>query len=134
MDAQALADAEDPQAAFFGFLAHVVEEGAAKRDLMVAVMGAGVEFEEAAAAVKEGLHEAIGVLLQRAQAVGAVRPDVTPTAVLSLVGATCQATAHAGAAPACDLLTIVCDGLRAQGGGAIGLTQARSGRRPILAA
>jgi AcrR family transcriptional regulator len=115
-DAKALADADDPAGAFFGFLSHVVEEGVAKRDLMVAVMGAGVEFEEAAAPVKEGLHEAIGALLQRAQAVGAVRPDVTPTAVLSLIGATCQATAHTDAAPACDLLTIVCDGLRVQGG------------------
>ena len=50
VDAQALADADDPAGAFFGFLAHVVEEGAAKRDLMVAVMGAGVEFEEASTA------------------------------------------------------------------------------------
>ena len=116
LDACALADAEDPADAFFGFLTHVVEEGVVKRDLMVAVMGAGVEFEEAAVEVKDGLRDAIGVLLQRAQDVGAVRPDVTPTAVVSLVGATCQATAHAGSAPACDLLTIVCDGLRAQGG------------------
>jgi AcrR family transcriptional regulator len=114
LDAQALADAGDPKAAFFDFLEHVVEEGAAKRDLMVAVMGAGLEFEEASVAVKDGLRDAIGVLLERAQAVGAVRSDVTPTAVLSLVGATCQATAHVGAAPACDLLTIVCDGLRVQ--------------------
>ena len=45
LDAQALADAEDPASAFFGFLAHVVAEGAAKRDLLVAVMGAGVAFE-----------------------------------------------------------------------------------------
>ena len=48
LDAQALAEAEDPAAAFFGFLEHIVEEGAAKRDLLVAVMGAGVEFELAA--------------------------------------------------------------------------------------
>ena len=116
VDAQALAHADDPKAAFFDFLEHVVEEGAAKRDLMVAVMGAGLEFEEAAVAVKDGLRDAIGVLLERAQAVGAVRSDVTPLAVLSLVGATCQATAHAGAAPTCDLLTIVCDGLRVQAG------------------
>ena len=80
-------------------------------------MGAGLEFEEASAEVKDGLRDAVGVLLQRAQAVGAVRPDVTPDAVVSLVGATCQATAHAGAAPACDLLTIVCDGLRRAGRG-----------------
>jgi AcrR family transcriptional regulator len=115
VDAQALADAGDPEGAFFDFLAHVVEEGAAKRDLMVAVMGAGVEFEEAAAPVKQGLHEAIGVLLERAQSAGAVRRDVTATAVLSLIGATCQATAHTDDAPVCDLLTIVCDGLRVQG-------------------
>ena len=114
LDAQALADADDPASAFFDFLAHVVEEGAAKRDLMVAVMGAGLEFEESSVAVKDGLRDAVGVLLQRAQQAGAVRSDVTPNAVVSLVGATCQATAHAGAAPACDLLEIVCDGLRAQ--------------------
>jgi AcrR family transcriptional regulator len=114
LDARALADAGDPKKAFFGFLEHVVEQSAAKRDLIVAVMGAGVEFETAAAPVKDGLRDAVGVLLERAQAAGAVRPDVTPNAVLSLVSATCQATAHADAAPACDLLTIVCDGLRTQ--------------------
>ena len=84
---------------------------------LVAVMGAGVEFEASAASVKDGLREAIGVLLRRAQAVVAVRPDVTPDAVVALVGATCQASAHAGVTPACDLLAIVCDGLRPQGVG-----------------
>ena len=44
---------------------------------MVAVMGAGVEFEVAAAEVKEGLRDAVDALLRRAQSVGAVRPDVT---------------------------------------------------------
>jgi AcrR family transcriptional regulator len=115
VDAQAQADAEDPAAAFFGFLAHIVEEGAAKRDLLAAVMGAGVEFELAAAEVKDGLRDAVGVLLQRAQSVGAVRPDVTAATVVSLVGATCQAAAHTDLTPACDLLGIVCDGLRPQG-------------------
>jgi len=114
LDARALADAPDPAGAFFGFLQHVVEQGAAKRDLLVAVMGAGLEFEVAAAEVKDGLREAIGVLLQRAQSVGAVRPDVTAALVMSLVGATCQAAAHADAVPACDLLGVVCDGLRPQ--------------------
>jgi AcrR family transcriptional regulator len=115
-DARALADADDPKGAFFGFLTHFVEEGAAKRDLIVAVMGAGMEHDEFSEAVKGDLNDAIGVLLQRAQAVGAVRPDVQPDAVLALLGATCQASAHSVAAPALDLLNIVCDGLRAQGG------------------
>ncbi len=91
VDARALADAADPAAAFFGFLDHIVEEGAAKRDLLVAVMGAGLAFDLAAAEVKDELREAVGVLLQRAQAVGAVRPDVTAAMVVALVGATCQA-------------------------------------------
>ncbi len=112
-DARALADAKDPAATFFSFLQHIVAQGAAKRDLLVAVMGAGLEFEQSAAEVKEGLHDAIGVLLARAQSVGAVRQDVTTDTVMSLVWGTCQAAAHSDAAPACDLLAIVCDGLRA---------------------
>ena len=79
-------------------------------------MGAGLEFEVTSAEVKDGLREAVGVLLLvRAQAAGAVRPDVTAGMVVSLVGATCQAAAHAVGAPAGDLLAIVCDGLRPQG-------------------
>lgn len=113
-DARAQADAEDPAAAFFGFLEHFVELGVSKRDLIAAVMGAGLDFEEAAASVKEDLREAVGVLLGRAQAVGAVRADVTPAAIVSLVGATCHAAGHTDDAPALDLLGIVCDGLRPQ--------------------
>ena len=115
VDARALADAADPAAAFFGFLAHIVDAGAAKRDLLVAVMGAGLAFDMAAAEVKDELREAVGVLLQRAQAVGAVRPDVTAAMVVALVGATCQAASHSVGTPACDMLAVVCDGLRPQG-------------------
>jgi AcrR family transcriptional regulator len=111
-DAQALAEAKDPAAAFFGFLEHVVEEGAAKRDLLVAVMGAGAEFDLAAAEVKDQLREALETLLRRAQSAGAVRSDVTAPMVMSLVGATCQAAAHASETPASGLLPIICDGLR----------------------
>jgi AcrR family transcriptional regulator len=111
-DARAQADAEDPVAAFFGFLEHFVELGASKRDLIVAVMGAGLDFDEAAAPVKEDLREAVGVLLQRAQDAGAVRADVTPAAVVGLVSATCHAAGYTDEASVMDLLGIVCDGLR----------------------
>jgi AcrR family transcriptional regulator len=116
LDARALAEAKDPAAAFFGFLRHVVEEGAAKRDLIVAVTGVGMEFE-LAADVKEGLRDAMDTLLRRAQSAGAVRPDVTALMVMSLVGATCQAAAQASSAPAGDLLAIICDGLRSPSAG-----------------
>ncbi len=75
-----------------------------------------LEFEVTSAEVKDGLRQAVGLLLERAQAAGAVRPDVTATMVVSLVGATCQAASHTVGAPACDLLAIVCDGLRPQVG------------------
>jgi cytochrome c5 len=93
----------------------MVEMASAKRDLMVAVSGAGPEFEQAVAGVKEDLLAAVEVLLQRAQAVGAARPDVEAAAVLSLTSATCHAAAQAGAVPTSELLTIVCDGLRSSG-------------------
>ncbi len=110
-DARALADAADPDTAFFGFLDHMVGEGAAKRDLVAAVIGAGIEFEESAAEVKAGLREAIGVLLRRAQEAGAVRSDVTAETVMNLVFGTCQVVFHTGG-PACDLLRVIGDGLR----------------------
>ena len=112
-DARAEGDASDPGAAFFGFLDHMAEQASAKRDLIAAVMGAGIEFEEVAGPVKDDLREAVGVLLQRAQAAGAVRADVTADTVLNLVSGTCQAASHTGACPS-DLLGIVCDGLRSQ--------------------
>jgi AcrR family transcriptional regulator len=113
-EARALASADDPSAAFFGFLEHFVSMAGLKRDLIVAVSGAGVEFEKAAADVKEELLGAVEVLLERAQAVGAVRSDVTGEVVLSLTSGTCQAAVHTDA-PTSDLLTIVCDGLRRSG-------------------
>ncbi len=113
-DARGQADALDPGAAFFGFLNHMAEMSSSKRDLIAAVMGAGLEFDEAAADVKEDLREAVGVLLQRAQSAGSVRSDVTADTVLSLVVGTCQAAvSHTDSCPY-DMLDIVCDGLRRQ--------------------
>jgi AcrR family transcriptional regulator len=112
--ARTLADADDPAEAFFGFLEHFVSVGCAKRDLLVAVSGAGVDFEAAVGPIKDELREAIGVLLGRAQVVGAVRPDVTAAVVMTLAGATCQASAHQGNELPAEVLTVVFDGLRAR--------------------
>jgi AcrR family transcriptional regulator len=112
-DARSRMDSDDPGAAFFGFLRHLVEESALKRDLIQALMGAGVEIELAVAPSKRNLEAAVGDLLAVAQRAGAVRDDVSCEVVLSLVGATCMAAdqPHLAALPA-DLLTIICDGLR----------------------
>jgi AcrR family transcriptional regulator len=102
----------DPGAAFFGFLEHVVAESSLKRDLIMALTGAGVELDSGD--FKKDLEAAVGDLLRAAQEAGAVRLDVTPEVVLSLVGATCMAngTGHQKADPL-EMLAIVCDGLRA---------------------
>ena len=112
-DALACVNSEDPGRAFFGFLEDLVEETSSKRDLIQALLGAGVEVEEAVAETKQGLEAAVGELLQVAQRAGAVRSDVTTEVVLSLVGATCMAADRPlKTAMPREMLNIVCDGLR----------------------
>jgi AcrR family transcriptional regulator len=113
-DARTRLGAEDPGAALFGFLAHLVQESTLKRDLIQALLSAGVELEVAAAPSKRNLEAAVGELLEVAQRAGDVRGDVSCEVVLSLVGATCIAAdqPHMAALPA-ELLGIICDGLRA---------------------
>jgi AcrR family transcriptional regulator len=113
-DARARIDSEDPGNGFFDFLVHLVEESALKRDMIQALLGAGVEIEKAVGASKQILEAAVEELLAVAQRHGAVRPDVSSAVVLSLVGGTCLAAADhlpAGPTPG-ELLVIICDGLR----------------------
>jgi AcrR family transcriptional regulator len=113
-DARGRLDADDPGAAFYGFLEHLVGAFASKRDLIAAMSGAGVEFEVVAAEAKQDLQAAVTDLLLAAQSAGAVRGDVTCAVVLSLIGGTCMAAdGHQQDAPPLDLLQIICDGLRA---------------------
>jgi AcrR family transcriptional regulator len=115
-DARARVGCEDAGPAFFGFLEHLVEESTLKRDLIQALLGAGVEIEKAAAESKSNLQAAVEELLAVAQRQGAVRADVSSAVVLSLVGATCVAADHPhGGPPTCELLAIICDGLRPPG-------------------
>jgi AcrR family transcriptional regulator len=115
-DARARIDSADPGAAFFAFLTHLVEESTLKRDLIQALLGAGVEIELAVAGSKANLEEAVGQLLAVAQQAGAVRSDISSAVVLSLVGATCIAAdqhPHTADLPE-GILAIICDGLRPQ--------------------
>lgn len=111
--ARAGATARDAGAAFFGFLAQMVDEGAAKKDFLTALAGAGANLERIAA-VKQRMKRAVAVLLQRAQEAGAVRGDVSAPDVLTLVmGAVGSADRHgAGPAERKRLLAVIFDGLR----------------------
>lgn len=111
--AEELAAAEDPGAALFALVRRVVDEGAAKKDL-VEGLGGG-EFAATvtgeAAATKRRFRKALAALLTRAQAAGAVRQDIDASDVLALVRGVlfdADATARARA----RRLGVLCDGLR----------------------
>ncbi|UQA94250.1 TetR/AcrR family transcriptional regulator [Streptomyces halobius] len=109
-----LADAEDPGGVFFRFLASVVRLAARDKGLCDALEAAGVSGGEAQPGPERDFGEALGVLLARAQAVGAVRKDVALDDVQALlVGCMSLERRRADAAGAPGRMTaLMCEGLR----------------------
>ena len=111
-EALALALADDPGAAFFGFIGRLVDEGLAKKDFVDALAGSGVDIAHIDGA-KADFRRALAALLRRAQRAGAVRPDVGAGEVVALVAGLHTASLRAGdARTKRRLLAVVCDGLR----------------------
>ena len=109
VDARRRATDAEPGAAFFGFLARFREEATRKRDMPDALTVPGALVEE--------LHDALGVLLRRAQEAGAVRPGVTvPDLIRLLKGAFAASNDTSAGDPgpdAADLVfAVLTDGLR----------------------
>lgn len=104
-DAHRRAADPDPGEAFFGFLARLGAEGATKRDLPDAIAVPGP--------VRDELHQAVAVLLQRAQDSGAVRAGITATDIIALLKGLLN-SAHDDFNPgrAERILAVVTDGLR----------------------
>jgi AcrR family transcriptional regulator len=115
--ADTLADAADPGEAFFGFFRYVVELSVSQRAQIDALAEAGIDLQTATSHEKLELQRALGALLSRAQAVGAVRADLGLADVLAvLVGASRAAEyAHADAALRARSLGYIVDGLRPRG-------------------
>ena len=104
-EARAGADAADPGGAFFGFLARVAAESAAKRDLPDAISIAG--------SVRDDLNAALDVLLRRAQQAGAVRSDVRTPDLIVLVKGLFAGLADISDPARRDLVfAVLADGLR----------------------
>ncbi|MBA3907119.1 MAG: helix-turn-helix transcriptional regulator [Pseudonocardiales bacterium] len=104
-DARARTSADDAGAAFFGFLARLGAEGAAKRDLSDAIAVPGP--------VRDDLHAALGALLGRAQEAGAVRADVSTTDLIALLkGLLTTVHGSADATLVGRILAVLVDGLR----------------------
>jgi len=78
-DARARAGGADPGEAFFGYLAAMAAESAAKRDLPDAISIAG--------SLRDDLNAALDVLLRQAQQAGAVRADVRTADLMVLLKA-----------------------------------------------
>lgn len=114
--ARAMVTDDDAERAFFDFLAHMVAEGWAKRDLVDAMSGAGIDVTALTSPASHELRAAIGELLTRAQGVGAVRRDIGTADLMAVVAGMVIATQRQGDDPDLRerLFTVFCDGLRAR--------------------
>jgi AcrR family transcriptional regulator len=111
--AEELSTATDAGAALFAFVDDLVTLAVEKKDIHDELARAGVTSEQLGAPVKERLTARVEVLLQRAQAAGAVRQDVTIVDITTLLMGTCMAAGQQGR-PECTarLVAVICDGLR----------------------
>lgn len=113
-DARALFNADDPVDAFYGFLTRMVEEGAAKKYLVDALVGGNPDIQLVTSELTDDLRRAIEALLIRAQTARAVRRDIGVADVMAvLAGALVAARRHSGEPELrTRVLTIFLDGLR----------------------
>ncbi|HLX88408.1 MAG TPA: TetR/AcrR family transcriptional regulator [Acidimicrobiales bacterium] len=111
--ARELSDSDEPGRALFEFIGALVTEASAKRNLIDAMTGAGIDVKETMAPHKAQVEQAAQVLLERAQGAGVVRPDVTLADVFALVmGACAFAGAETSECSQARITSVVCDGLR----------------------
>ncbi|PRY36205.1 TetR/AcrR family transcriptional regulator [Umezawaea tangerina] len=81
----------DPATSLFTFFAHLVER-AASRKTVVELLGIDIRVSDQL----QLLREAVGILLDQAQAAGVVRPGVRLDEVMALLAATSQGALHSG--------------------------------------
>jgi AcrR family transcriptional regulator len=108
--ARGLADADDPGAAFAGFLDRLTEEAVAKRNLPEAFGASGMV---GLAPVRDEMFAALDVLIRRAQDAGAVRQGIRVMDLIMLLKAMLQAaTESADPGVLARITEVVRDGLR----------------------
>jgi AcrR family transcriptional regulator len=113
--ANELSIAGDPGAAFFGFLASMVEEGATNRALADALAGAGFDIDVAASTGGHDLGRVLTELLAAAQRAGAVRPDIDAADLKAfLVGCSARERDGVDTAARARMLAVIQTGLAAQ--------------------
>ncbi len=93
--ARGLTGAADAGAAFFDFLAQMIQVGLAKRDFADALASAGIDVSSDHRDLFEDMLRVGETLLARAQEVGAVRREVAIADIVCLISGTCMATNQA---------------------------------------
>jgi AcrR family transcriptional regulator len=84
-EARAAADADDAADAFITFVRRLSDEFADFRALADAMAASGVDLSVTKQAISGELIDAVSTLLERAQAAGKIRPDVTITDVSAMM-------------------------------------------------
>jgi AcrR family transcriptional regulator len=84
-EARAAADADDAADAFIAFVRRLSDEFADFRALADAMAASGVDLSVTKQAISGELIDAVSTLLERAQAAGKIRPDVTITDVSAMM-------------------------------------------------
>ena len=112
--ATALAESEEPGAAFFAFFTLVVDQGSTKNAFADALDAAGVDVQAATSGVVGEFGGALMGLLTRAQQAGAVRTDIGAAELKAVLVGASRAVEHIGDDPATRARTIavLLDGLR----------------------
>ncbi len=113
-EAGALAEADDPEAAFFTFFERMTEQGAVNRAFTEVLTQAGVNMRSVAGHTGRDLLDALATLLTRAQRAGKVREDLTAQQVKALLVGVLAGGDWLGGTPEDrhHLLEVVADGLR----------------------
>ena len=109
--AEDLAEADDPGAAFFGYFTHIVEQAETSKGVHEALVKAGFPLDESVGPLAAQMRDAMGALLKRAQAAGAVRPDLTATDAKALMAGVAEMRKLGGDPDA--TLAVVMAGMRA---------------------
>ena len=114
-EAAALHDDQDPGAALLGFVDRLIAEAALKRDLVDALASAGTELSAGLAETGAQIRGGIRHLLVRAQASGAIRPDIGVDDLMTII-ASMMFALRRGSAQASDprrAVAVLRDGLLA---------------------
>jgi AcrR family transcriptional regulator len=114
VEARELAHADDPGSALYDFLAKVIDQSETSMAIKDAMSGTDFDADACVARTFDELQRAVAVLLQRAQAAGATRPDLTIEELFALIGGACRATSalRGDAVSPSRLVAVICDGLR----------------------